>query len=88
MQIGDGRCAIFGSRSMRLVFRELAAVHRISPALGTLRVARFRDAKHNTHICLVYARKGMEEAPKNSVSTVPFRSWEDQEPGAAQACGD
>ena len=64
------------------------ADHCISPLFGTLRAARCRDAKHFTHFNRVYARKGTEEAPKNSISTVPLWSWEDQGPGAAQACGD
>jgi len=40
-----------------------------------LQVVRFFDKKRQTFIYLVYSDKVIEGSPKNSISTVPIRSW-------------
>ncbi|HBP89605.1 MAG TPA: CreA family protein [Nitrospirales bacterium] len=40
-----------------------------------LQVVRFFDKKRQTFIYLVYSDRVIEGSPKNSISTVPIRSW-------------
>ena len=48
---------------------------RRSLVFKKLQVVRFCDEARNTLIYLVYSDKVIEGSPKNSVSTVPIRPW-------------
>jgi CreA protein len=42
----------------------------------TLQVVRFYDKKRNTLVYLTYSNKIIDGSPKNSISTIPIRQWE------------
>ncbi|MGK0261115.1 MAG: CreA protein [Candidatus Azotimanducaceae bacterium] len=50
-----------------------------------LQVVRFCDEKRNTLIYLVYSDKVIEGSPKNSISTVPIRPWNQE---SVERCRD
>ena len=57
------------------VFKE-----RRSILFKTLQVVRFYDAERRSLIYLGYSDKIITGSPKNTISAVPLKSWEGQEP--------
>lgn len=46
----------------------------------SLQVVRFYDKKRNTLVYLTYSNKLIDGSPKNSVSTIPIRIWQESGP--------
>lgn len=59
------------------VFRE-----RRSFIFKSMKVVRYCDSKRNAIVYMVYSEKVIEGSPKNSVSAVPIRQWNDSDQAA------